>query len=192
MPDKSLLNSLRRHLPDDFSNKMFDGALKALGQADNPVRAHQFAATHRELMDHVLELMAPTADVMRCPWFKQQKERDGPTRRQHAIYTCRGGLTNDFLRNRLKIEPEDLHPALSKAFQKLNDQTHLRPETVMSDADDIEEFANNVIAALDGVFDAIEEIKETITNAIIKELHGEAMSAFVRETIAKLDEISGH
>jgi hypothetical protein len=192
MPDEALLNNLRRRLPDDFSHKMLDGALKALGQTDNPVRAHQFAATHRELMDHVLGLMAPTADVMRCPWFKQQKDRDGLTRRQRALYTSRGGLTNDFLRNRLKIKPEDLHRDFSEAFQKLNDQTHVRPTTVLSDADDIEDFANNVIGALDGVFDAIDEVKETITKAIIRELHGEAMSAFVKETIAELDEIAGH
>jgi hypothetical protein len=192
MPDEALLESLRRRLPDDFSRKMLDGALKALGKADDPVGAHQFAATMRELMDHVLEVMAPTADVMRCPWFKQDKEREGPTRRQRALYTCRGGLTDDFLKNRLKLKPEDLHRGFSEAFQELNKQTHIRPDTVLNDADEIEEFANNVIAALDGVFDAIDEVKETITNAINKELHGEAMSAFVRETIAELDEIAGH
>lgn len=191
MPDEALLESLRRRLPDDFSHKMLDGALKALGKADDPVGAHQFAATMRELMDHVLEAMAPTADVMRCPWFKQDKDREGPTRRQRALYTCGGGLTDDFLKKRLKIKPEDLHRGFSEPFQELNKQTHLRPDTVLSNAEEIEEFANNVISALDGVFDAIGEIKETITNAINNELHGEAMSVFVRETIAELDEIAG-
>jgi hypothetical protein len=44
---------------------------------------------------------------------------------------------------------------------------------------------------LKGVFEAIDDVKETITEAIIGELHGEAMSVFIRETIAELDEISG-
>jgi hypothetical protein len=113
MPDKTLLDSLRKCLPDEFSHKMLEGALKALAQADNDVRAHQFAATMRELTDHVLEVMAPTEDVMRCPWFKQEKERDGPTRRQRAIYTCRGGLTDEFLKTRLKIKPGDVHRGFS-------------------------------------------------------------------------------
>jgi hypothetical protein len=191
MPDEALLESLRR-LSDNFSHKMLDGALKALGKADDPVGVHQFAATMRELMDHVLEAMAPTGDVMRCLWFKQDKEREGPTRRQRALYTCRGGLTDDFLKNRLKIKPQELHGGFSEAFQELNKQTHLRADTVLSSADEIEEFANNVIGALDGVFDAIDELKETATNAINKELHGEAMSVFVRETIAELDIIAGH
>jgi hypothetical protein len=143
-------------------------------------------------MDHVLEAMAPTADVMRCPWFKQDKERGGPTRRQRALFTCRGGLTDGFLKDRLKIKPEDLHRGFSDAFQELNKQTHIRPDTVLDDADEIEEFSNNVIGALDGVFDAIDEVKGTIATAINKEFHGEAMSMFVRETIAELDEIAGH
>jgi hypothetical protein len=192
MPDEELLDSVRRRLPDDFSRKMFDGALKALGQADNPVRAHQFAATQRELMAHVLEVIAPTADVMRCPWFKQEKDGAGPTRRQRALYACRGGLTDDFLKTRLKINPENLHPELSKAFRELDKQTHVKPDTVLSDADEIEKFADDAIYALDDVFDAIDEVKETVTNAITKELHGEAMSAFVMQTIAELDEIAGN
>jgi hypothetical protein len=92
----------------------------------------------------------------------------------------------------LKIKPEDLHRGFSEAFQELNKQTHIRPDTILGDADEIEEFSNNVIGALDGVFDVIDELKETIAAAINKELHGEAMSVFVRETIAELDEIAGH
>jgi hypothetical protein len=69
MPDEALLNNLRRRLPDDFSHTMLDGALK---EADNPVRAHQFAATHGELMDHVLGLMASDAVaerlILSCGW----------------------------------------------------------------------------------------------------------------------------
>jgi hypothetical protein len=191
MPDKALLESLRQRLPDAFSQTMLDGALKALAQSDNPVRAHQFAATHRELMDYVLEVKAPAADVVRCPWFKQEKDRDGPTRRQRALYACRGGLNDDFLKTRLSIKPDDLHRGFSEPFKKLNAQTHLRPGAVLSDATEIDQFADEVIGALDGVFDAIDELHATVVGALAAELHGEAMSAFVRDTIAELDEISG-
>ncbi|MCA1411763.1 hypothetical protein I6F30_11505 [Bradyrhizobium sp. NBAIM20] len=43
----------------------------------------------RELTAHVLELMAPYADVMRPPWFKQDETFEGPRRRQRAQYTWR-------------------------------------------------------------------------------------------------------
>jgi hypothetical protein len=76
-----------------------------LGQAENMMRAHQFASTLRELIDHVVELMAPDAEVMRCPWFEQLKEVEGAIRRQRALYACRGGLTDDLLKKTLKLKP---------------------------------------------------------------------------------------
>jgi hypothetical protein len=82
MPDEALLAGLRERLPDEFSRQLLDGALIAIGQKDNPVRAHQFAATLRQLIDHVLECLAPTADVMRCPWFNRKRER-----RSHSAAT---------------------------------------------------------------------------------------------------------
>ncbi len=171
---------------------MLDGALKVLEQADNPMRAQQFASTQRELIAHVLEVLAPTADVIRCSWFKQEKDVEGPTRRQRAIYTCRGGLSDNFLSGRLKVAPSELHSGFSAAFQELNKRTHIRPGTVLTDENEIEDFANETLSALDGIFDTMDELRETVTTAISKELHGEAMSAFINETIEELDILAGH
>lgn len=192
MPKNDLLQSLRLRLPDQFSHDALNGALDVLRQADNKMRAHQFAGTLRELIGHVLGVMAPMAEVMRCSWFKQEKGVPGPTRRQHAIYTCRGGLTDAFLKDTLKLKPDDLHHQFSESFQELNKRTHVRPDTVLSDADEIEEFADNSIAALVQVFETMDELHETIVEAIAKELHGEATSAFINETIQELSEIAGH
>jgi hypothetical protein len=191
MPNDALLQSLRQRLPDQFSNDALNGALHVLGQADNKMRAHQFAGTLRELIGHVLGVMAPTAEVMRCSWFKQEKDVQGPTRRQRALYTCRGGLTDAFLKDTLKLKPGDLHRQFSESFQDLNKRTHVRPDTVLTDAEEIEKFADNGIAALVEVFDTMEEVHGTIVEAIAKELHGEATSAFINETIQELDEITG-
>jgi hypothetical protein len=191
MPEKSLIDKLRSRLPDDHSLKMLDGALKVLEQADNPMRAQQFASTQRELIAHVLEVLAPTADVMRCSWFKQDKGVDGPTRRQRAIYTCRGGLSDSFLADHLQVDPSELHSGFSEAFQKLNKRTHIRLGTVLTDQNEIDDFASETLSALNGIFDTMDELRETVTTAISKELHGEAMSAFINETIEELDILAG-
>ena len=62
----------------------------------------------------------------------------------------------------------------------------------MLEADEIEEFADNAMDALVNVFDTVDEINEKITDAVSKELHGEAMSAFINETIGELDILAGH
>jgi hypothetical protein len=191
MPDDALLQSLRERLPDQFSQDALNGAVHVLEQADNKMRAHQFAGTLRELIGHVLSVMAPTSEVIRCSWFKQDKGVEGPTRRQRALYTCRGGLTDVFLRNTLKLKPNDLHREFSESFQELNKRTHVRPDTVLTDPHEIEGFANDGIAALLAVFETMDEVHQTIVAAIAKALHGEATSAFINETIQELHEIAG-
>lgn len=191
MLDQSLIDRLRNRLPDVHSFAMLDGALKVLGQVDNPMRAHQFASTQRELIAHVLALLAPATDVVRCSWYKKIENVEGPTRRQRAIYTCRGGLSDEFLAGRLKIDPDELHSGFSDSFQELNKRTHIRPDTVLSDENEIEEFAGSAICALNDIFDTLDELSERVADAISIELHGEAMSAFVNETIGELDILSG-
>ena len=113
----ALLTPLRDLLPDQFSQGALNGALHVLGQADNKMRAHQFARTLRELIAHVLSVIAPTSEVIRCSWFKQDKRAEVPTRRQRALCTCRGGLTDAFLRTTLKLKPGDLHREFSESFR---------------------------------------------------------------------------
>jgi Predicted pPIWI-associating nuclease len=131
MPDEVLIAELRDRLPDDFSHTMLDGALHVLQQVQNPMRAQQFAATLRELITHVLQTLAPDAEVMRCPWYKQDQNTDGPVRRQRALYTCRGGLTDAFLKEKLALNPKDLHSEFSAVFQQLHKRTHVRADTLL-------------------------------------------------------------
>jgi hypothetical protein len=76
-------------------------------------------------------------------------------------------------------------------LQELNKRTHVRPDTILTDSDEIEEFANVGIAAPLAVFETMDEVHQTIVEAIAKELHGEATSAIINETIQELGEIAG-
>ncbi|WLA85206.1 hypothetical protein [Bradyrhizobium elkanii] len=166
MPSQELINKVRSRLPDNFSRRQLDGALVVLTQENNPARANQSASSFHELTAHVLELMAPDADVMRCQWFKQDKNVEGPTRRQRALYTCRGGLTDAFRKDKLGIKPGTLHSGLGPAFQELNKRTHVRPETELKTEEEIEEFAENALVALDDLFETIDEMKDRVATAL--------------------------
>jgi len=67
LPSHDLIEKVGSRLPDDFSRRQLDGALAVLTQENNPARANQSASLFRELTAHVLDLMAPDADVMRSP-----------------------------------------------------------------------------------------------------------------------------
>jgi hypothetical protein len=110
---------------------------------------------------------------------------------QRALYACRGGMTDQFLKTRLGIKPEELHNGLGPAFVELNKRTHVRPDTELTTEAEIEEFADNALAALDDLFETIDELKERAASALIQALSGAATSAFINQSIARLDEISG-
>jgi hypothetical protein len=106
MPNDAVVQSVRRRLPDNEHVQMFDDALAAL-TGDNRQRAQHFAVTTRELFGHVLSSRVSDDDVRRCAWYKQDQGARGPTRRQRALYLSRGGLSDDFIREALKLECRD-------------------------------------------------------------------------------------
>lgn len=190
MPNDAFVQSVRRRLPDDAHIKMFDDALAAFA-GDNRQRVQHFAVTMRELFGHVLSSRVSDDDVRRCVWYKQEQGTRGPTRRQRALYLSRGGLSDDFIRDTLKLDPDEFHQELKDAFDELSAKTHVRPNSAPTDPAKIEEFADLAISALDEVFDVIDDVRHEIEQAIAPSLQGEAASAFIRQTIDELDIIAG-
>jgi hypothetical protein len=191
MPNDLLVQSVRCHLPDDAHVQMFDGGLATLA-TDNPLRAQHFAVTIRELFGHVLSSKAPDDAVQRCAWYKREEGTSGPTRRQRALYQSRGGLSDDFIRDTLKLDPDEFHRGLGKAFDELSKYTHFRPNTTIpTEPDQIEEFANRALTGFGEVFDVIDDVRDEIVQAIEPHLQDEAASVFIGETIEKLDIMAG-
>jgi Predicted pPIWI-associating nuclease len=190
MPNEALVQSVRSRLPDDAHMQMFDAALAALA-GENRLRAQHFAVTMRELFGHVLSSRAPDAEVRRCAWYKEEQGARGPTRRQRALYLSRGGLADDFIRNTLKLDPDEFHTHLKDAFDELSKNTHVRPNHSPTEPDMIEEFAGRVICSFDEIFDTVDDVRHEIEGAIEPGLQDEAASVFIRDTIQNLDIIAG-
>jgi hypothetical protein len=68
MPNETLVQSLRRRLPDDAHVQMFHDAPAAFA-GDNRRRAQHFAGTLRELFAHVLSSRVADAEVEKCVWY---------------------------------------------------------------------------------------------------------------------------
>ncbi|WP_168856703.1 hypothetical protein [Bradyrhizobium elkanii] len=99
------------------------------------------------------------------------------------MYTCRGGLTDAFLKGKLGIKPETLHSGLGPAFQDLNKRTHVRPETELKTEEEIDEFAENALVALDDLFETIDEMKDRVATALSRALSGAATSASIKRSV---------
>lgn len=193
MPDDALVKRLEDRLPDQFARDLLKGALGALAQENVATRAQHFSVSMRDLSDHMLKQLAPDdAVIKRCAWYEQYPKLDGPTRRQRALYASRGGLSDAFLRNELKLDPDEFHDQIGPAFKQLNDCTHLKPNTVITEPVELEDLANKTIGALVEIFDATEEVRGEIVSRIGTHLYDEAVGAFINETIDSLDLIAGN
>ena len=139
----------------------------------------------------MLSSRAPNNQVQKCAWFKLEKGTQGPTRRQRALYLSRGGLSDDFIRDTLELDPDEFHQELKDAFDDLSEKTHVRPNTAPTNSAKIEEFADRVIGSFDEVFDTVDEVRLQIQQAIEPRLRDEAASVFIRETVDSLDILAG-
>jgi hypothetical protein len=192
MPDDGLAKRLEGCLPDKFSRDLLRGAVAALTQKNVATRAQHFSVSMRDLSDHMLKQLAPDDQAVKgCAWYKQHPKVEGPTRRQRALYASRGGLTDSFLKEELKLDPKEFHAEIGPAFKELNKRTHLRPDTVITDPAKLENLANETIGALLDIFEVTEEVRTEIMSRIGTHLYDEAIGAFINETIDSLDLIAG-
>jgi len=100
-------------------------------------------------------------------------------------------LTDCFLKNGLKLDPDQFHAKISPAFKELNKRTHLKPDTVITDPAELENLANETISALLEIFEVTEAVRAEIIRRIEAHLYDEAIGAFINETIDSLDLIAG-
>lgn len=191
MIDENRREQIRCSLPDDFSRTLFDGAIRVLADADNPMRAHMFAATLRELFSHVLHSAAPDDEVRACGWFIQAADTDSVTRRQRAIYATQGGLSDRYVEN-LGVDVADLHRQAIAAIADLNGATHVRPGRVLTDAEQIALFVNTAVSALEGLLEAFKACRETIRELLENEVYDRMMAAFVERTFDEIDLVASH
>jgi hypothetical protein len=100
---------------------------------------------------------------------KQDKKVEGPTRRQRALYTCRGGLTDAFLKETLKLNPCHLHAEIQRRAPT-DQQADARPARDGADRCG----RNRGIRGRGGRssrrrFHIIDEVRETIVASIASE-----------------------
>lgn len=186
------INALPPLLVDDFARNLFLGAQRVLGDAENPVRLHMFAATVRELFSYTLHLLAPDEEVRSCPWFVMENGLDKPTRRQRVQFAIYGGLKSDYVTETLFLEPENMTASVIDAIDYLNRFTHVRPDTLVNDAAEIAEQGAQTMLALADFVDNMKDARKAVAFALEGHVHDAVFDAISSETLPELDELSSH
>ena len=177
---------------DRFLEKICRGAIRAGRDKSNPIRGNLVASALRELATHVLHSLAPDNDVRQCVWFEQAKDTKTVTRRQRARYIVQAGLSDDFVKEKLKVDAGAMAKPLLEAMDKLNKGTHVRADTVVHKGRTVRNMLYEVLSELYALVEEGEQARHSIKNAAAAALHSAVFDRMILETIQELDELSTH
>jgi hypothetical protein len=102
-----------------------------------------------------------------------------------------GGLTDEQIRE-YGADVEGIHDELLKAMDELSKVTHVRPGTLIHDADEISKFVTSALSAMTGFYDALDHCRGMIADTILEQVHELAFEELTKEAIGDLDILSTH
>lgn len=182
--------TLEEKLPNQFSRDLLAGCLRVASDKGNPVRLHLAAAGLRELFGHILNLDAPDEDVRACSWFKQDPNTPTVTRRQKAVYSTQGGLTDAYVAG-LGLDVEDLHKGAIKSIELLNKAAHVRPETKEDDPQQVVDFIEGALNALEGLIDSFSHGRNVVKETLEDDVYRAMSDALIERTFDDIDILAG-
>ena len=115
--DTELEKAIIGHLAVGFERELFNAAIKNLDDT-NVLNLNNFAYAIRELVRNFLERLAPDEKVKGAPWYVEVLNADKKvtiSRAQRMEYAIHGWLSNEFLKNVLKLDITDTITNLKKS-----------------------------------------------------------------------------
>ena len=196
----ALYENLKDQLPDEFTQSILEGSLRVLVDDNNPIRGNLFALGTREMMRHVLEILAPDEFVRKCKWFKnaveqrrasKQENPEQITRRDRMTYATQGGISDEMLKE-LEVDPDEMHSILAQTINKLSKFTHVQPETMLGSAKATDAIVVEVLETLSAFLTSILEFRSEVARVVSDAIDTEVLNTFMADTIGELDELSSH
>lgn len=184
---------IRSCLIEKFEVDLFSAAVKNLEDVSDPLRLNSFASAIRELVRHVLERLAPDADVRKCSWYKNETDKpNGVSRRQRAYYSTQGGLSDEFVKATLAIDSDDIHRDLIRAITDLNKYTHVEPASFGLAAHKVDEVVEQTLNSVIELFRLIDECRDSVLQRLSEEIDGAVVAEALSSTIIGIDELASH
>jgi Predicted pPIWI-associating nuclease len=189
---KERVAALGLGLPDKFSSLVIEGALIALKDQNNPLRLNCFSTAMRILYEHTMDRLSPREEVARTSWFKPEAKDGRPTRTQRIKFAIHGGLSEEFVKEELKVGLEPLRKRMVDSIDDLSKHIHSREDTIVLDKKEQDELAAHAVSAMEDFLTAMSECREAVLNPIAEALDGAAVNALLSETIMEVEDLAPH
>lgn len=191
-PLNERVKALGLKLGDKFSAVAVDGALRALKDLDNPLRVNFFSTAMRILYEHTMDRLSPRDEVVKTSWFKPETEDGKPTRGQRIKFAIHGGLSEEFVKDELKVDPEPLRKRVVNSISHLSKHIHSREDTIILEPEAQAEFAVAAVSAMEDFLTTISECQEAVLRPVAEALDDAAVNTLLSETITEVVELAPH
>jgi hypothetical protein len=108
------------------------------------------------------------------------------------VYATQGGLSDEYVKALLSLDPKRLHTRVTQAIDELSKYTHVRQESLIEDGGQIAAFVHRSLEALDGLFATIEESRRRVVEALEGNIDLNVVNAIVSDTPEEVDILATH
>lgn len=177
----------------EFELGLYQAALRNLSDTGNQLRFNNFAYAMRELSRHFLHRLAPDAEVVKCPWYKNITKEEGKiARSERAAYAVHGGLSEEYVGETLGLDIDEMNKRLKVAIDGLSRYTHIQEEVFGLPAEQVEALVQQTTECFAGLFVAIERCHNDIVYKLHEAIDDAALEEVLRDTIQAIDELATH
>lgn len=176
-----------------FELSLYEAALRNLSDTDNQLRFNNFSYAMRELSRHFLYRLAPDAEVVKCPWYKNITKVEGKlARSERAAYAVHGGLSEEYVGETLGLDIDEMNKRLKIAIDGLSKYTHIQEDVFGLPAEQVEALAQETTESFAGLFNTIQHCHNDIVYKLHEAIDNAAVEEVLRETIQDIDELATH
>lgn len=193
MDEQKMLAEIENVLDEGFERNLFLAAQNNLADQSNPLRLNNYAYAMRELTRYVLHRLAPDEKVLRCPWYKNETQKEnGISRKQRAYYAVQGGLDNSYVESILELDVNEIHRDLVKVIDNLNKYTHIEPKVFDLPSPIVDTEVRKTTDAVYEFLTVIRDLRKLIIDSLWDRIDEAVIYEALRETLVSIDALATH
>ncbi|MGE6468089.1 hypothetical protein [Serratia proteamaculans] len=167
------IRDFQEHLETEFEHELFHACLRNYCSHGNPLRFNNFAYVIRELINHVLERLAPDERVKNSPWYIRDRNNASVTRKQRAKYIAQKHIPDSLLDEDALDILDSAIGWFNKNYTLLNNYTHISENSFDHNPKEFFENVKLLFQLCNKIFDDFEQLERVITDSIIEEVQDE-------------------
>ncbi|CAG7648141.1 hypothetical protein ACFQI7_13020 [Paenibacillus allorhizosphaerae] len=191
--EDNLSKIIEKYLKGTLEVKAFNASLDVLASTANPLRFSFFSLGIRELVNHIVDRLAPNEEVVQCCWWDDNNgKRTTPKRTEKMQYAIRGGLSDEFVSDVLEVDLVLITNRIHQVVDELSEYVHYDESTFNIDHASGNKLVEDTLLVVKRFFETIEELKGIVSDALEESLNKAISIATIDDVLVEVDILSTH